>query len=404
MGKNTWIIIGVLVLGALVAGRFNQIPEVVEVDASHVRIGVVSASYDDFPRYEYLAKLAEKDINDYCNELGVQMEFEFILACADGKSQIATEHVIGFGAMGITLVTGLPWTTQLCESRSWGEDNGMVLVSTISSGSHLRIEDHCFRLNPYDGYTSKPIVAALVDRGIVNVLVIKSKTDTVNDIMVEFVPLFESTGGSVSTLEYDLGGNKEAFKSKAREADEALTMILEGGGVGTTAVVYLGFSEVIYFLEYGHNTSLVTVPWFGTDATINKTLIIEEAGEEAAKVSLVSPVPVVVNSFQYNRVNGLFVASFGYPMGLEEANLYDSLWLLAKTVIETNSTAQETVAANLPGIASEYFGVGGPLDLDEYGDRVLAQYDYWEYRFVNGTVQAIKTGSYDWTGELEWID
>ncbi|MCK5671610.1 hypothetical protein KAI10_09515, partial [Candidatus Bathyarchaeota archaeon] len=38
-----------------------------------------------------------------------------------------------------------------------------------------------------------------------------------------------------------------------------------------------------------------------------------------------------------------------------------------KTVIETNSTAQETVAANLPGIASEYFGVGGPLDFDEYG-------------------------------------
>jgi hypothetical protein len=291
----------------------------------------------------------------------------------------------------------------LCPSRGWGEEHGMVLMSTMSSGSHLRIMDHSYRLYPYGGFIAKPIVAALVDRGVVDVLVIKSKISTADDIMGEFVPLFESMGGTVTTLEYDLGEQEDYYERQARVADEALTRIIEVGEVDTTAVVYLGYSEAVYFLKHGSNTSLVTVPWFGTDATFNKTTIIEEAGEEAAMVSLVSPTPVVVNSTQYQRVNKLYMESFGSPMGLEKSNLYDSLWILAKTVIETNATDQKTVSEKLPDIASIYIGVSGPCNLDEYGDRIFARYDYWEYRVINGSVQAVKTGSYDWTRIIKWV-
>ena len=406
MSRTFWAGLGLLVLIVAWMGVFLPSPEqelnVIPVD-SKIRIGVVSATWEDHSQYEFLAKLAERDINDYCKESGVQMEFEFILACAEGTSKTAYERVGGFREMGITLVTGLPWTTMLCSSRGWGEEHDMVLMSTVSSGSHLRIKDNSFRLNPYNGFIAKPLVAALTDSGVSDVLVIRRGDSWSEDIMGEFKPLFESKGGTVTTLEYD-GSEMGPLKFKTREADEALKEIIEKGDADSTGVVYLGFTEALYFLKYGLNTSLVSVPWFGTDATINKTIIMEEAGEGAAMVSLVSPVPVAVNSTKYRRVNELYMDSFGTPMSLEEANLYDSCWLLAKTVIETNSTDQDKVTEKLPDIASRHFGASGPCNLDEYGDRVSSQYDYWEYDMVNGTVQAIKTGSYDWTGNIEWFD
>jgi len=378
MNRAIWISIGLLVLILGVIGVYlpSKLPEPEEeVYDPLITIGVVSARWEDHPKYEYLANLAEHDINEYCIENGIDREFEFELACAEGKSKNAYEHVMAFGTMNVTMVTGLPWTTMLCSSRSWGEENGMVLISTGSRGSHLRLEDNCFRLYPFDGFVAKPLVSILQEEGIEDILVLRRKDSWSIDILNEFQPLWESKGGTVYVVEYEPELREEVIMKELEEANEVLVQIIEEGELSSTGVLYLGFSEAGKILEYSSDSTLVSVPWFGTSANVNKTEIIELAGMEARKVSLTSPVPVVAESEMFDQINRGFEEEFGVSLSLENANLYDSLWLLSLTVLEANSTGQDAVSSYLPIVASGYIGLSGPCELDGFGDRVSIQYD-----------------------------
>ncbi|MCW3978498.1 MAG: ABC transporter substrate-binding protein [Candidatus Bathyarchaeota archaeon] len=303
---------------------------------------------------------------------------------------------------GVDLVVGSLWSGQLCGCRCYAMDNGMVLMSSLSTAPNLAIDDSIFRLAPHDLRIAYPISKAMEDLGVEEVVILQRETSSSDDIAEEFSKYY--TGTVAATIRYPVEYWGDDFRECLDQAEEALNEVVEQKGTDSVALLYLGFSEVRHALGLSSDyQTLSNVTWFGCSGTANLDTVVGEAGEEASRVKLISPQATFSGSPTYDSVNAEYEAQFGEPLGLYGANLYDECWIMALSVLEANSTSGLQVQEALPGVASGYKGASGLCLLDENGDRLSVDYGFWGYFEANGTYKCLRCGTYSYESDgVEW--
>jgi hypothetical protein len=364
-----------------------------------VRIGVVSPTQESDPVYRFLARLAEREINAYCNESGIDYRFEFVFGCAGGMPQGAQDETRRLHGLGANLSVGYGWSSQLCASyNGFGEEQGMTVISTGSTSplSCCRKMDRAFRLNPYDGDVLAPTALMIHSLGVTDVVILQ-RGDSWGDFVSEgFSEEFAELGGrNASVIRYrseiwsepgEYGGFIRAF---LEDAEFALKAIIKEKGKDKVAVLEASFDEIAQILWNAEEfPTLLEVAWFSPERMSDPSIVIENASEAAVRVGLYGYRIHIPDNPTYNRVNEAYHEEFGEPLGFIEANLYDGCWIMALSVIEANSTEGVAVYEALPDVRCL---------LDEYGDRVEMDYDIWGYFEVEGKTQCLMCGLFNST-------
>jgi len=412
------VVMALILVGvAIVATRnpwFETPQEYGEGEEPPVRIGVVSPTQESDPEYRFLARLAESEINAYCNESGIGYRFEFVFGCAGGMPQGAQDETRRLHELGTNISVGYGWSSQLCASYNYfGEEHGMTVISTGSTSplSCCRKEDRAFRLHPYDGELLRPAALLISSLGATDVVVLQ-RGDSWGDFISEwFGEEFEDLGGRIaSVIRYDgfiwfepeeYEGNIKAF---LEDAESALRDVVEEKGKESVAVLAASFDEMAQILSRAEEyPTLLEVAWFRPDLPSDPSAVMVMAPEAAAEVGLFGYRVHMPDNPVHRRIDEAFKAEFGEPLGFIEANLYDGCWIMALSVIEANSTEGVDVCEALPDVAASYSGVTGRCLLDEYGDRIEMDYDIWGYFEVEGETRCLRCGLFNaTTGTITW--
>lgn len=143
--------------------------------------------------------------------------------------------------------------------------------------------------------------------------------------------------------------------------------------------------------------------WFGSDGTALRAEIVDNAPVQADHLKLFSTLIAPDFSSKFNDMYDRYESITGLPLGVHTACNIDIAWLLAESVLDTQTIETSKIIGVLPDIASRYYGYTGWCLLNEYGDRAIANYDIWGVGYPDTSAKWIKYGDYEAaSGEITW--
>ena len=348
-----------------------------------VKIGYIASDTTTYTATKaFMEQVVQPDINLYASGLGLDVGFEFIILDAQGQAQKHLEHVQQLRSEGVDIFIGAGWSSQGCATLSYANANKMLMMSPSSTSPTLAIaRDSFFRMCPADTALPPTLADVLWDYGIKEVVVIQRGDSWGDGIINLFKPAFTANGGAVSEI-VRYPAETTDFCPSLMEArtlgEEAIARM--GGDTSKVGVLLLAFDEASQILKAVSQCEILyNLTWFGADSTARSANITANAPIEANHLKLYSLLAQMPDSTRYNDLKAQYEAATGKDFSIYRAYLYDAAWVLAKTILETGSDDATRVAAALPSVCENHYGVTGWCKLDEYGDRAPPTYDIWYY-------------------------
>lgn len=374
-----------------------------------INIGVTATSDDDYYVTEkFFKEIVEKDINEYCNNLGYNIKFNFIVRNNKENISLVLGNLQEFKKMGIDIVIGHPWSSHTYMSMPYVEANGMLLFSPSASSFQLaRGGDSLLRLCPDDLSQARVLAEVLRDRGINAIIVIQAEGEFEEKLFNRLEHEFTRRGGI--KLERILIPEplwEVNVTSYLDDAEVIAQRLIGSFGPGHVAVQVIGADQFCKLLkEIKKYPILYGLPWFGVHYTAKNRFFLDEAGEEAAHLGIFSPLPAPVESYSYTRLNERYFKLSSENLDFIMANRYDIAWIIARSILEARTDDVERLIEVIPIIASTTFGASGWCKLDENGDRETADYDIWGYGYLNDRAVYLKYGRYyGLIGKVSWYN
>ncbi len=276
-------------------------------------------------------------------------------------------------------VLGLRWSGHCKAVLETANEQKILLLSSASIAQDLAIKnDWLFRMVPTDMFQGSIVAKMLWDYDI-RAIVLIYRGDTWGENLTEAISTSYMNIGSMIVQQIRYDPEKFEFGPDADLLNEYVENALKVHGKREIAVVNIGFplnGVRLINAATGYPT-LMSIPWFGSDGIARSSYLINEQGENAMKVRHISTLLDVPDSDVFNMFAEKFQAETGELPDMYYSNAYDSVWLLAKSILESSSNDPEVVKAILPLVAEQYMGVTGWCKFNEYGDRATAKYAIW---------------------------
>jgi len=370
-----------------------------------VEIGVISSTTTQLETLvPYYEQIIEPDINAYCADLGLDVSFDFLLEDADGQVAIHLEKVQGFKADGVNLIIGGRWSSQASGSLSYVNENNMLLFSPSSTSPLFAIpDDNLYRMCPSDIGQASTISDMLWSWGIEAVIVIQRADAWADGLYYYFEPAFTGEGGIIlERLRYQVGVTE--FSTYLQATEEIAASAVAEYGSEHVGILMISFAESVTMVSQAKDyPTLYSLYWFGTDGTALLQQMIDDAPVHADHIKIFSTLVAPDYSAEFYSLYDRYYDITSQPLGYYQAADYDIAWVIAKAVLESQSTDAYDVIAYLPTICGETHGVTGWCTLDENGDRHSSNYDIWGVGYSDDVCQNVKYGYYDCeTGEVIW--
>ena len=395
-GNNTALIIFVIIYVSVFASSLWLLDWSEENQGiQHVQIGVMSPSDEMFSKYSFIAETAQEEINAYCIQLGLNQRFDIKVSNAVGNSKNAFEITKSYHEEGVNLIVGYGWNSHLNGSLEYAMENDMVLVSPSSNSPLYAKQDSCYRLLPDDQREAKAIANIITNFGVDTIIILQRKCSWGKNMAESFLWEFRADGGEViDWITYSAEETSDISECLDRADIGVLDSIIYRGNdrVGVLLIALDEASTIL--LEAEKFSVLLNVTWFGTDITTLDPAILTNASHIASRVALLGPVNTHIYNEDYQEINNYYYGEFGEPLDFSVANVYDGCWLLALSVLEGESVNSVDVSEVFGGVAYKHYGITGPLDLNEEGDRSWIRYYVYRYYDVEGTTVCLRAGSY----------
>jgi ABC-type branched-subunit amino acid transport system substrate-binding protein len=409
-------------------------PVAEEPKIRNVTIGVIPGTSSSLPTYTFLTRLAEEDINKYLVDEGLPYRFRFNITESVEQPEDALRYTKRFLSSGVKVVLGFAWSSHFCSwARVFGYNKTMVLMSPSAGYSGYALaNDTLYRLCTTDFEPMNVTLRAMSDRGVKAVVAFS----VYDNYEYNYHYLIERQLGPLGIEHYAAVASPSItqdfpvldVEKLLDRADSAVAEAIQEYGANSTAVLFLpgGVDPIFHWpsedpnligssirevVEAAANRSILSsVTWYGLEASANRSAYAEMPDGAAAKLKMISSVETFTPTPTFERVNALWLASEEVPPSLPSlhattANIYDGLWVLSLSVVEANSTEPLPLMGVIPGVASGYVGATGRCTLDDAGDRLGADFDFYYYAEVDGVTKSVKLGSFGWEGdEFTWGD
>ena len=362
---------------------------------------------------------AEYDVNKHFEDINSSSSSpHFTLLMADSKSSpegslVAIKRLHENGA---NIIVGPAFGATVNAAKEYADANNITLISYSSTSSLLSIKgDNLFRLVPDDTDQGKIVAERMISDGIKVIVPIWRGGLYGNELYKSTKSHFEKLGGEVEE-----GINYKPYTGKFatslhrinflmwNQALEKLNAIVSDAvkkyGADSVAVYVISFDEITPILiQSTLYEDLGKVRWYGADKIAQNHQITKNVDSAlfAMKVNLSNPLySIDTESKKSHDLKEVLekqlheVSSITYP-----ALTYDSYWI-ASLSLDNNSTfnhGNENLTKSFKEIvvetAESFDGISGKIQLNEAGDRIGGDYDFWIVAKDNDTQ------SYEWEKE-----
>jgi branched-chain amino acid transport system substrate-binding protein len=353
-----------------------------EIAGKTVRIGYIAPETKTYTKVKpFFEDVIEPDINEYAASLGNGVTFDFVLLDAQGQANRHLELTQQLHDEGVDIIIGAGWSSQGCAALSYLNIHKMLMISPSSTSPTTAIAgDRMFRMCPADTALAPALADILWDYGIKEVVFIQRGDSYGDGIEIQFTALFEEKGGTVNRVRY-LAETTDfcPYLLEARTLGEE-AIARAGGDESKVAVLLIAMDEATKILKQVSQCDILyNLTWFGADGTAKSSNITTNAPLEANHVKLYSLLAEESNSSKYTDVAARYSAATGENFTMTYGYIYDSAWVLAKSILETGSVDATRVTEVLPSVCENHYGVTGWCRLNEYGDRAPPPFDIWYY-------------------------
>jgi ABC-type branched-subunit amino acid transport system substrate-binding protein len=361
---------------------------------------------------------AEYDVNKYFEDINSSSP-HFTLLMADSKSSpegslVAIKKLHENGA---NIIVGPAFGATVNAAKEYADANNIILISYSSTSSALSIKgDNLFRLVPDDTHQGKIVAERMISDGIKVIVPIWRGGLYGNELYKSTKAYFEKLGGEVEE-----GINYKPYTGKFatslhrinflmwNQALEKLNAIVSDAvkkyGANSVGVYVISFDEITPILiQSTLYEDLGKVRWYGADKIAQNHQITKNVDSAlfAMKVNLSNPLySIDSESKKSHDLKEVLekqlheVSSITYP-----ALAYDSYWI-ASLSLDNNSTFNHGNNENLTKsfkeilveTAESFDGISGKIQLNEAGDRIGGNYDFWI------VAKDKDTQSYEWEKE-----
>jgi len=377
--------------------------------ASVIQIGVTSAATSGLESTNAVAQLAEAAINEYADEQGLDITFEFIIEDNQGTAAIALENTQDFHEMGVDLIVGHGWSSQCHASLSYADENNMVLLSHSSTSPILALpDDSLFRACPND-LVQAPALAEMWSTWGAQAVFTIHRGDTWGDGLWNLLETEFEEKGIVNLGRIRYSTEATEFSSYLDTANDTIADAIDTYGWERVGIQFFSFDELNTIQEQASDyPSLMDVIWMSTESGGRSESRLSAVGEYASITRHFSPLMgVAEDSSDYVEFAASYEELMGFQPSFYSATQYDAMWLMALAIVETGGTNPTEIKQALIPLSSEYYGVSGWLDLDENGDRLPQMFDIWGFYDASGSgdYSYRKWGEYNGTsGQITWDD
>jgi len=354
-----------------------------------------------------LVNFTEVEINQYCIENQIDIEFEFIPApvihkggTQAGENPPGLDETIELYESGVNLVVGHDYSLANRYSFEYANEHDILLLSPQGVGIGLSIpDDNLFKLSPNDyedpEVYDRVFAQMIKELGYQAFISINTGTHCFNRNLLDETAKAISYAYEETQVEFDI--NADDFTPYLDRAAENLQVVIDTYGVDRVCVLMERlWDERVSFLDLMDNRPVFEkVTWFDFDGMSEERIIEKGLEPRYAKYGFISIRKAPAVSEKSNMFISLYEEKIGElptpSRRYGEAARYDAMWIMAQAVIEANSTSTEDVKRAIPQVCREYYGVIGNCTLNSLGDRISADFDVYRW----GETRFEKIGHYD---------
>ena len=280
---------------------------------------------------------------------------------------------------GVKFVLGSISSAEIHHIKSYVDSNDMVLISSVSSSPSLSVVDNIFRLSPDDSQQHRVLSLLFEREGIEVVIPIYRGDDWSDSVYKSTKNSFEALGGVMDDgVRYSLEAEASAYYAKASMLSDLVDKYTDQYPADKIAVLMIGAYETIHLLGSAPSfDNLDSVRWFGTDGASRSNILADDPTASAflQDVNFVGTAFGTSRNDVYANVQEYFMSYRGSSPNAYLFSLYDSIWVLGKTILETDSVDPLTVRDAIIDVASRHTGAIGTINLNEFGDFATPNYD-----------------------------
>jgi len=350
-------------------------------------------------------EVAVSDINDYFTSIGSDYRVGVIIEDTQTDPAVALEKLEALDKQGARIVIGPGSSAELEAARTYADEHGIILISTMSTAPSLAIAgDNVYRFVPPDTYQAGAMAYYLKADGIAAVVPIW-RGDIWGDELEKLAAASFARGNGTVLDGVRYAPGETDYAGMVTDLDMQVGRAIAAHGKDKVGVYLISLDEAAAIMEAAAKAkNLTEVRWYGCDGNVLlDTLVTGDAGRFAAETKFTGPefgryerAPANASTVQKIR-DALGRQPDGYSLAS-----YDTLWIVAMTQIQTETTDVSKLKIALEGTAKESGGpLFGSVELNGAGDRLTAHYLFWSVSARHETYTWTPVAQYDiWAADL----
>jgi branched-chain amino acid transport system substrate-binding protein len=364
----------------------------------------LTGSFSSSGKSEKIAlEKAEYDVNKHFEDINSSSSAShFKLLVADSKtspegSLVAIKKLHEKGAK---IIIGPATSIAVSAAKGYADANNIILISYSSTSPLLSIEgDNVFRLVPDDTYQGKIVAEKMISDGIKVIVPIWRGDIYGNELYKSTKSHFEKLGGEVEeginykphTGKFATSLHRINFLMWNQELEKLSAIVSDAVkkyGANSVGVYVISFDEITPILIQSPLYEVLgKVRWYGSDSIAQNHHITKnvDSASFAMKTNLSNPLYSIDSETEKSHDLEEVLEEKLHEVSLitYPALAYDSYWI-ASLSLDKNSTfnhGNENLNKSFKEIvvetAESFDGISGKIKLNEAGDRIGGNYDFW---------------------------
>jgi branched-chain amino acid transport system substrate-binding protein len=321
------------------------------------------------------------------------------LRIEDTKTEpaVGLEKLQALKAEGIRIVIGPYSSAEVSQVKAYADQNGMILLSPLSTAQSLAVaNDNVLRFTPDDKQEAIAVAALAWTDGIRTIVPITRDDEGNKGLQMALKAAFEALGGAVLTpIVYST--SETDFQDEVR----ALEANISGRPGPQTAVYLTAFAEVTRVLtQAATSEALGGLRWYGSDGVaLSRELVADRAAATfAVKVGYPNPILGLSANDRdaWEPVAEAVAQKLGRTPDAFALAAYDAMQVAHLALLDAGKDADvQTLRQAIVTTANAHRGLTGSTRLNDAGDRVSGNYDFWAVCPASGgAFQWIRTATY----------
>lgn len=344
---------------------------------------------------------AEYDVNKYFEKMNYSSRFNLVMANSKTDPNDSLEAIKQLYSLGARIIVGPATSTAVSAVKEYADTNDIILLSYSSTSPLLSIKgDNLLRLIPDDINQGRVIAERMIKDGI-KVVVPMWRGDIYGNELYKSTKFhFEKLGGKMED-----GINYKPHTGKFATSLHRINFIMWNEDleklnniVAEAIKKYDSKSVGVYIISFDEITpiliqspifhSLGNVRWYGSDSIAQNHHITKNTDSALFAIKTNFSNPLFSIDITNPKIHALIeeldnelhhTESITYP-----AIAYDCFWISSLS-LDKNSTSNYVEMKNIRKTfkdivietAESFDGISGKIKLNEAGDRIGENYDFW---------------------------